>query len=329
MKICHLIVAAFILNPDLASAAEPAKPAATQALVESKPVAKDGVSIVVSLKQQTISTSAQPQFTVRFTNTATDYINLYDIDAWCDWNIEFASIDKKKDQPQTLALKMDKIPHRIPIAHKQIKPVESLDVNINLNDPPFTFHYETARPADHAPATSIRHLTPGTYQVILTIKLNNPFGKGYHQWEGPLTTEPIELIVRPSTPEESAPPTPEQAAAYSAAIRRTTDKIDSHGLWLNGTFPQINLPSDAKPEDAIEAAVNQTSLESKAYRILKVEPFKNPSMPENVSGSAAVVQVGKAYKIVIFYPFEKSGWWTRFYDAEITPPAVQPAAGPR
>lgn len=308
MKLSSLLVFALILIPHTALAANPA---ATQS------AKKDGVSITVSLKQQAISTSEQPFFTVRFTNIDNDYINLYDVKAYCDWDIEFIPAAKEGVKPVPLHLKMDKLPRRIPIAHLQIKPTESLEVPIDLNDPPFTFHFETAHPGDHAPV--IRHLPPGNYQVALTIKLTQPFGPGTREWEGPLTTKPIALTVGPPNPDQDAPPTPEQSAAYTAAIHRWTDKFD--GLWLNGRAPQINLPSDAKPEDVIEAAVNQTVLESKAYRILQTEPFiKETMVPKIAPGTTAVVMVGKAYKVVIIFPYEKSGWWSRFYDAEIPAP---------
>jgi len=275
MKRCPLILAAFLLNPHLASAADPAKPTTQAALVESKPAVKDGVSITIALKQPAISTSDQPQLIVRFTNTAADYINLYDVNAYCDWEIAFTPAHKQAELPRPWILKMDKLPHRIPLAHLQIKPTESLEVPINLNDPPFTFHYENAKPADRAAVPSIRHLAPGNYQVAMTIKLTNPFGEGYHLWTGPLTTEPVELVVGPPNPDQNADPTPEQAAAYSAAIRRLNDKLHP-SAWLNGGSPEINLSSDAKPEDVIEAAVNRTILESKVYRILKQNPSPKP-----------------------------------------------------
>lgn len=322
MRFRFVIVLALFLYPPLALAADLAeRPSTRPAVVESKPVVKDGVSIVVALKQQAISTNSQPQFTVRFTNVAADYINLYDVDAYCDWKIEFKSVEQKEDSTRLLTLKMDKIPFRIPLAHRQIKPGESTEVNVDLTDPPFTFHYESAPLAKGGHAASARHIPPGNWRVAMTIKLQNPFGAGYHEWEGPLTTQSVELVVGPPNPDENADPTPEQAADYSAAIRRSTEPLFD-GMWLNGGFPEIKLPSDAKPEDVIEAAVNQTSLGSKSYRILKVEPFSKGGMPEKVVGSAALVRVGKAYKVVVFFPFENHGWWSRFYDAELSPPAA-------
>jgi len=328
MKTFVLILIALMLAAHPARAGEPAKSVSTQpAIIESKPAVKDGVAITVALKQQAISTDDQPHLVVRFTNVAGDYINLYDVNAYFDWEMEFRPAAKDGAKPLPLLLKMDKLPHRIAIAHLQIKPTESLEVPINLNDPPFTFHYESGEAADHAGGPKIRHLAPGNYQVALTIKLNNPFGKGYHQWSGPLTTEPVELVVGPPNPDQNAAPTAEQSAAYSAAIHRWTDKFD--GLWLNGRFPEIDLPRDARVEDVIEAAVNRTILESKVYHILKTEPFVKKGSPEIKPGTASLVQVGKAYKVVIVFPFENRGWWSRFYDAEVAGAATRGAALPK
>ena len=99
-----------------------------------------------------------------------------------------------------------------------------------------------------------------------------------------------------------------------------TDKLQSGGLWLNGSFPKIDLPSNAKTDDVIDAAINQTILDSKSYRVLRVQPFQRDDIPGSVSGSVALLRVGKANKVVVLFPFEKSGWWSRFYDTEVELP---------
>jgi hypothetical protein len=205
--------------------------------------------------------------------------------------------------------------------HRQIKPHESTDVAINLNDPPFTFDYVYDGRVKGAPVPPLRHLKPGKYQLQVTVRLQNPFGAGYHEWVGPLTTSPIEIQV--SSGGVARSPTKEEIAAYDAAISRVTEKLLPGGLWLNGSFPEIKLPKDAKPEDVIDAAVNQTVLDSKAYRILRVRPFST-GQTSDPSGLAALVKVGKALKVVIFFATGDTGWWTRFYDTEIALPA-QPA----
>jgi hypothetical protein len=153
--------------------------------------------------------------------------------------------------------------------------------------------------------------------LTVAVALTTPFGDKHHQWSGPVTTEPVELTITESIQTTA---TKEELAAYDAAIARVTDNLGPGGLWLNGSSPQINLASDAKTDDVIDAAVNRTSLDSKAYHLLRIQPFNRDQMPGAVSGSAALLRVGKAYKVVILFPTGKSGWWSRFYDTDVVLP---------
>ena len=93
---------------------------------------------------------------------------------------------------------------------------------------------------------------------------------------------------------------------------------------MNGLFPIIELHKDAKSEVVIDAAVNITELDSKAYRVMTIQPFVQNQMPEKLSISAVLLQVGKSYKVVVFYPLGDTGWWSRFYFAEAPAPASSP-----
>lgn len=303
------------------------EPATRQAVSESRPVEKHDVAVSLMLKQASFSADEQPEFTVRFKSVGVEYTNLYDITAYWNWTIDLTDTDSPAGETGPWRLHMNAIPHRHPIDHRQIKPGESTDVVINLNDPPFTFDYTYAGIIKHL-ILPVRHLKPGHYQLTATVALTNPFGDGHHEWSGPVTTEPIKLTI---TESKQKGDTKEALAAYDAAIARVTDQLGSGGLWMNGISPQINLPSDAKADDVIDAAINQTQLDSKAYRVLRIQPFKRDEMPGGVSGSAALLRVGKAYKVVVLFPFEKSGWWSRLYDTEVALPetASQATSAPR
>jgi hypothetical protein len=78
----------------------------------------------------------------------------------------------------------------------------------------------------------------------------------------------------------------------------------------------------------IDAAVNNTLLDSNAYRMLEVKPVTGTEMPGEGPGTAALLQVGKAYKVLVFSPAGATGWWFRFYDAEVMlPPTSRPEGG--
>lgn len=276
-------------------------------------VEKDGVAVSVSLKQPSIPADEQPQIVVRFQNTTSDYINLYDVEAVWDWRIRFTSTDRRAKLPGPWRLRMDSIPNRYPITHKQIKGGESLTVSVNLNDPPFTFDYVYEGPHT-GPLTPIRQLSRGTYRMSIDIALRNPIGQpGYHFWTGPVTTQSIEYSVRGlDNHGPVAKPTSREMAAYDHAIDQVTRGLQPGGLWLNGVAPDINLPSDARAEEVIASSVNQYLLESKAYRILRVRRLDL----SGVNASAALVKVGAKLKVLIFFPSAGTHWWTRFYDAE-------------
>jgi hypothetical protein len=312
MRQWPLILIALALLHIPASAAPPTTAPATRPSVESKPAEKDGVSITVAIEQPVIPAGGQPRFVVRFKNTSADYINLYDVEAFWDWRIQFTSTDKQAVYPGPWRLRMAKLPNRYPIAHKQIKAGESLEVAVNLNDPPFTFDfvYEGAQDRLVAP---VRRLIPGTYQMAITITLQNPFGPGYHLWAGPLTTQAVEFKASETGANgRESQPTTQEVAAYDDAISQVTKKIEAGGLWMNGGAPNIRLPADAKSEEVIASAVNVSLLGSKVYRILRVQQFDR----SGVRMSAALVRVGAKMKILVFFFRGRDGWWSRFYDTD-------------
>ena len=314
-----------VTDASVIAAAERAGTAtSTQPAVESKEIVKDGVAVTVLVRKATVSADEQPEFIVRFKNVGTEYRNLYDVTAYWKWAIDLTNTDPKATDPGPWRLRMNALPGRAPIDHRQIQPGEGTDVTVNLNDPPFTFAYTYAGSMlQLVPPT--RHLNPGHYRLTVAVALTNPFGEGYFEWAGPVTTDPIEVTITEATAKAA---TKEELVAYDAAIARVTDTLQPGGLWRNGRSPAIDLPKNAATEEVIDAAVNATSLDSKAYRVLRVQPFAGKGVPGAASGSAALLQVGKSYKVVILLPPEISGWWSRFYDTDLLPPPVPaPAAG--
>jgi hypothetical protein len=315
---------AFVMIPNAVLAQSPTASSSASPPAETKPVEKDGLSVTVSMERRAIPADEQPSFVLRFKNTSNGYINLYGINAFWGWQIRFANINKPAGNPGPWKLRFDTIPgRRHYTAHKQVKPGESTEVAINLNDPPYTFNYVYDGVADHLIAP-VRSLSPGAYRLEVNVALKNPFGPGHHEWTGPVTTEPVEFTVDPSGSHGlGSRPTKEEISAYDQVIQRVTGKLDPHA-WMNGSSGEVKLPAGAKLEDVIALAVNKHSLESKAYRILRVRQVDRPK----VGASAALMEVGAKTKVLIFFPEGKEAWWTRFYDTALSPPAAQPGAPP-
>lgn len=325
-----LILIAMAMFPNVVSAVAPTTSHSRRPSVESEPVEKDGLAISLVTGRSSFSADAQPEFVVRFKNVGKDYRNLYDVVAYWNWTIQLLNTDPQSPEPGPWRLHMHSIPLRVPIEHRQIKPGESTDVSVDLNDPPFTFNYSHAANSKGLQAglvRSTRFLAPGHYRLSAVVAVPKfPIGEDHHFWLGPVTTNGIELTIAKS-PQKTE--TREELAACDAAIARVTDALQPGGLWTNGGFPAIQLPKDAKTEDVIDAAVNQTILDSKDYRVQRVRPFERGQMPGSVSGSAALVRVGKAFKVAILFPVGPEAWWSRFYDTELTLPTTRPAAAGR
>lgn len=269
-------------------------------------VPADAVTIAVSMKSPVFRADEQPAFIVTFRSKAKDYVNLDDAGAYWDWNVRFTEIDKRTgpDGPGPWRLSFD-VANSMPVGMQQLLPGKSLDVPVDLNDPAFTFEYSYEGTVKHLVAP-IRHLRPGRYRMELTVALKTPFGPGYHIWMGPASGGAVDFQV---TPAPARPPTARQLEVWNKAIDAVFAIVkEPGGLWLNGSFPALDLPASASGADVVAMAVNRTILGSKAYRILLTRRFDGKS--------AALVIVGKQPKVVIFF-FDTGiqRWWTRFYDA--------------
>lgn len=300
----------------------------TRPVLESKPVLKGGLAVSVVLPREEAADDKQPQFIVRFKNIGEDYQNLYDVAAYWNWEILFYNTDLRiTDGPGPWRLRMRAIKGRNALEHRQIKPGESADVTVNLNEPPFTFAYEYAGPRDHLIAP-VRRLAAGHYRLTVAASLKLPEifqgEAGRHEWVGPVTTDPLELTI--AAPSPPIKPSTTQLAAYDAAIAKVCNALSPDGMWMNGVSPQLDLPPHADALDVIDAAVNQSTLDSKKYRVLRIQAFTRkdmPGMPGNVSGSAALLQVGNAYKVIILFP-DGPNSWNRFYDTELSDLSIKP-----
>jgi hypothetical protein len=275
---------------------------------ESKAAEKDGLSVTVILTSPAFGADPEwPRLAVRFKNVAAADIHLCNADAIWDWKFRFIS----KDQPGSWLVQFEPFVLGRPISTNTLKPGETLDVPIDLNQTPRAADLiRDGIPFDKEPAP-VPHLQPGQYELTVDIQLNdNHAPKTSPYWTGSITTNPIAIEAQ------------DVKAIYGDVINRVTSKFDKFGGWKNGLFGDINLPADAEPKDFIAQAIKNVR-EIKTYRILDIRPVTIESSPQ--SARAAVIQTDVGLKVLIFYPFQDAkGWWSRFYDASLNP-ATKPS----
>ena len=312
------------------SAAPPATLPASQPSLESKAVEKDGVSVKVTLKKPEITQGEQPQFIVRFSNMDDQYANLYGQGEYWDWKVQFTNQDKGVTEPGPWQVRvLAEFDSHAVATTTRLKPGDFIDVPVDLNNTGLPLDYTYTGQMDHLIA-SIKNLRPGTYKMVIEISLGPPplIDTTVKYWTGPITTEPVELkVVAAGARSPGVLASPQELRAYNNAIDRLVKKLGSDGMWTNGLSPDIGLPADAMPEDVVAQAVKKSLSpeEIKVYRILRVREIKFD--PPVGRAFAALIQTDARTRILIFYPFASTkGWWTRFYDADYTPPATRPSA---
>jgi hypothetical protein len=92
----------------------------------------------------------------------------------------------------------------------------------------------------------------------------------------------------------------------------------SHGLWVNGIYPIIDLPPDAKPGEVVNLAIKITEFDQghiKTYKMQEIREVRlNTGQLE--SYQAALIESDLGTKIFLFKPERNNRWWTRFYDVQ-------------
>jgi hypothetical protein len=295
---------------------------------QAAPVEKDGLSVQVSLKKSEISTDEQPQFTVRFTNSSKESINLCGADEYWEWKVRFTNLDQKAEDPGPWLLNVNSQRIRHLVSSIKLKSGDFIDVPVDFNNANFKPDFAYDGIIKHLIAP-VKHLKPGTYNMTIEIALQpDPLDKsGAKYWTGPVTTEAVELKVVESDQQGPATePSPQDLSASDGAIDRVIKALPPGGLWANGTYPSpvSRLAADAKAQVVIADAVKAwfPNWELKDYRVLQIR--ENVKLPPDYVFSAAVIQAGAEYKVLLFHPSTGGGWWAHFYDTDLhtaLPPA--------
>ena len=108
-------------------------------------------------------------------------------------------------------------------------------------------------------------------------------------------------------------------AAVSDPIDSLVQRLNAtHGMWINGLYPDINLPANAQPEEVLAAAVKMTGFDQGHIKSFKIESLRQVELMAagQQTFSVALVDTDFGKKIFMFRPERNNGWWTRFYDVE-------------
>lgn len=99
-------------------------------------------------------------------------------------------------------------------------------------------------------------------------------------------------------------------------ISNLVDEFSQNPMWENGTFPFIDLPRTAKPEEVVAAYFSKTTDTKgkiKDFEILETREVKIPgSLPDSYTAVWCGTDFGGRIILMKFISPE-SGWWTRSF----------------
>jgi hypothetical protein len=156
---------------------------------------------------------------------------------------------------------------------------------------------------------------PGDDQLIV----NQPD----HIWRGTITLSPVKISARAfAAATQSA--TTQAATTMPDAISALVDRLSAtHGLWVNGVSPRLNLPADAKEDDVLAQVFKMsTPPEGKitSYTVLDTRDVEIPTISDQQARpedryQAIYLKTNVGPKIVLLQHTKTGGWWSRIYSA--------------
>jgi hypothetical protein len=159
---------------------------------------------------------------------------------------------------------------------------------------------------------------PGNDQLV-----NN---QAEHIWRGTIALSPVKISARAfAAATQPAAATTQAATTMPDAIAALVDRLSAtHGLWVNGVSPILNLPADANDDDVLAKVFKMTTPpEGKitSYKILEKRQVEIPTVPGHEArpedGYQAIhLETNVGPKIVLLQHTKTGGWWSRIYSAE-------------
>jgi hypothetical protein len=176
----------------------------------------------------------------------------------------------------------------------------------------------TVDPASH-PVRPVEEIVPGDVEHVWKGTILLPAARIRNQL-GAATSQPNPATTRPNATTTQ----PRAAAADDPIARLATTLAPSHGLWLNGAFPKLDLPADA-PEEQVMAQVFQMTTSPQGriteHRVLEKRQVTLPAAgakeirPEDTY-TAFHVDTNLGPKIVLMRHLSSGGWWSRIFDVK-------------
>lgn len=112
--------------------------------------------------------------------------------------------------------------------------------------------------------------------------------------------------------------------ALSSAAAEREDAIDalvaklsaSHGLWVNGLSPRVDLPAEASTAQVLDEMFKRVSFDEgkvTAYQILEQRQISiAPNMDQTYTAAHLSTNQGE-WIVLLRYEGPGCGWWTRPY----------------
>ena len=85
----------------------------------------------------------------------------------------------------------------------------------------------------------------------------------------------------------------------------------THGLWVNGLYPTLDLPRTATAEQVLTRMFERISFDRGKVTEFKLVQLRTIQL-DQAPMQAALVDTNQGRKVVLFR-WEKSGWWSRTY----------------
>jgi len=92
----------------------------------------------------------------------------------------------------------------------------------------------------------------------------------------------------------------------------------THGFWINGISPIIELPPDATSDQVLAAAIKMTGFDQGHIKSSQIQSVRQVELfaAGMQTFSVALIDTDLGQKIFLFKPEKNNRWWTRFYDVE-------------
>lgn len=99
-----------------------------------------------------------------------------------------------------------------------------------------------------------------------------------------------------------------------------TRLADDH-FWRNGTFPAIDLPKTATPDEVLAQLFKMTTFGESRITSFKILETKEVTIrgPLPDTYTAVLIDSDLGQKIVLFQHIKPHRWWTKVYDADKLP----------